>query len=237
MNLSKILASTTAVLLINACGNESVADQPTSSSTEPAEVAVQEQDDKNSSETTEPEVDLSGAPSGAYMADQGHRYIAFTYDHQGFSKPQLRWAEWDAELNWNAENPEDSTVSVTIDATSIDSGVEAFDKHLKSADFFEVEKFPTITFVSTDIETTGPNTGKITGDLTIKNITKSVSMDATFNKGAYNQRAEAHKIGFSATTTILRSDFDVDLAVPFVGDEVSVVIEVEFDETSPATAE
>ncbi|MEM9706402.1 MAG: YceI family protein [Pseudomonadota bacterium] len=84
------------------------------------------------------------------------------------------------------------------------------------------------------VEQTGPTTGTITGDLNIKGNVKPVTLDVTFNKADYNQRGERHKIGFSGTTKVLRSDFDVDLAVPFVGDEVSLIIEVEFDEQNPS---
>ena len=168
------------------------------------------------------------------MTDAGHRYITFTYDHQGYSSPYVRWRDWEGELNWNAENPEQSSISVTIDAASVDSGVDAFDDHLKSADFFEVETHPSITFVSTSVEKTGAGTGKITGDLTIKNITKPVVIDTKFNKAAFNERGQVHKIGFSGKAKVLRSDFDVDLAVPFVGDEVTIIIETEFEEAKDA---
>ncbi|MEM9170031.1 MAG: YceI family protein [Pseudomonadota bacterium] len=169
------------------------------------------------------------APSGLYKADQGHRYIAFTYSHQGFSNPIIAVDDWTADLNWDAADVTKSTVNVTIQTASIDTGVEAFDKHIKSGDMFDVEKHPTITFTSTSVEKTGDDTGKITGDLTIKGVTKPVVLDATFNKAAFVDRAETHKIGFSAKTTIMRSEFGVDYAVPFVGDAVEIVIESEFD--------
>ncbi|MEL7485881.1 MAG: YceI family protein [Pseudomonadota bacterium] len=230
MKIWQGVISASALLISTACAAENgaeVAEEAAGTAVETSAAA---------SQPSEPSagVDLSGAPTGAYKADSGHRYITFTYDHQGFSAPFLRWRDWDATLDWNAEDPSASSVSVTIDAASIDSGVDAFDNHLKSGDFFDVENYPTITFVSTGIETTGPNTGKITGDLTIKDVTKPVVVDAKFNKGAFNERAKAHKIGFSGKANVLRSDFDVDLAVPFVGDEVSLIIEVEFDEEKPA---
>lgn len=169
------------------------------------------------------------APTGKYVTDAGHRYITFTYSHLGFSDPYLRWRDWEGELDWNAENPEQSSVSVTIDAASIDTGVDAFDGHLKGDTFFDVENHPQITFVSTDVETTGEKTGVITGDLTIKGVTKPVALDTTFNNAGFMQRGNLHKIGFSAKTTVKRSDFGVDAFAPAVSDEVEILIEVEFD--------
>jgi polyisoprenoid-binding protein YceI len=171
----------------------------------------------------------AGAISGEYKADQGHRYITFDYDHQGYSRPFLRWREWDATLDWNAEDPTASTVKVSIDANSIDSGVDVFDGHLRGEQFFDVENHPTITFKSTSLEKTGDDTGKMTGDLTIKGNTKPVTLDVTFNKGAFEARSNSYKLGFSAKGVVKRSDFGVDAFTPVVSDDVNLTVEVEFE--------
>ncbi len=171
----------------------------------------------------------AGAISGTYEIDQTHRYITFDYDHQGYSRPFLRWREWDATLEWNAEDPTASKVEVTIDANSIDSGVDVFDGHLRGERFFDVENHPTITFVSTALEQTGDNTGTLTGDLTIKGNTKPVTLDVAFNKGAYEDRGKVYKLGFSAKGVVKRSDFGVDAFTPVVSDDVNLTIEVEFE--------
>lgn len=168
------------------------------------------------------------AVSGEYKTDYKHRYITFSYDHFGLSQPLLRWRDWDAVLDWNAENPVASSVSVTIDAASADSGVDEFDEHLRGAQFFDVENHPTITFVSTSLEKTGEDTGTITGDLTIKGHTKSITLNVQMNTAFYDERRKQHKIGFSATGLVKRSDFDVDLFAPNVSDEVALKIEAEF---------
>jgi len=222
MNYLKFLAGSSFLLLAMSCGQDGAADASSQ--------GVEESSPTPSNET----VDLSGAPSGSYVTDSGHRYITFTYDHQGYSSPYVRWSDWQGNLNWNAENPESSNISVTIDAASVDSGVDAFNDHLKSDDFFDVENYPSITFSSTGIERTGADTGKIMGELTIKNTTKPVVIDAKFNKGAFYERGKFHKLGFSGKAKVLRSDFDVDLAVPFVGDEVTIIIEAEFEEVKDA---
>ncbi|MEM6414492.1 MAG: YceI family protein [Pseudomonadota bacterium] len=173
-------------------------------------------------------VDVSAAESGTYASDPGHAYITFSYLHQGYSKPFLRWRKWDATLDWDADDPSKSTVSVEIDASSIDSGVDKFDAHLRSADFFEVDKYPKITFVSTSLEKTGNATGVMTGDLIVKGKTTPVTLDVTLNKAADDAFAKGHKLGFSARGKVKRSDLGVGKYAPAVGDDVDLVIEVEF---------
>lgn len=181
--------------------------------------------DKDAAKPSAP--DLSAAPKGVYAIDAEHGYIAFSYDHQGFSRPQLRWGVWEGAIDFNPAKLEKSSVSITIDAASVDTGVEAFNAHLKSADFFEVAKYPKITFKSTKVERTGETTGRITGDLTIKETTRPVVLDVTFNKAAKGRDGKP-KLGFSGATKVLRSEFGVGLAVPIVGDEVAIVIETEW---------
>lgn len=172
--------------------------------------------------------DAAAAASGEYKTDYKHRYITFSYDHFGLSQPLLRWRNWEGVLDWNAENPVASSVSVRIDAASIDSGVDEFDGHLKDEHFFDVANHPTITFVSTALEQTGENTGTMTGDLTIKGRTKSITLNVQMNNAFYDARRKQHKIGFSATGLVMRSDFGVDAFAPNVSDEVALKIEAEF---------
>ncbi|MEE2691634.1 MAG: YceI family protein [Pseudomonadota bacterium] len=178
-----------------------------------------------------PEAEFSKAPSGTYVTDPKHRYITFTYLHQGYSHPFLRWRNWEGELTWNAEDPAASLISVIIDTESIDSGVDMFDGHLKSEGFFNAEAYPEITFVSTKAERTSPRAGKVTGDLTIKGVTKPVTLDVVFNKADAAQDG-GHKIGFSAKGTVMRSDYGLDKYVPMISDEVEVIIEAELISSS-----
>ena len=124
--------------------------------------------------------------------------------------------------------------TITIDPAGIDTGVDAFDSHLMSADFFDVETFPEITFVSTAVEPTGDTTALVTGDLTIKDNTRPVVLDVTLNYIGEHQLAEyipdfagMEVAGFSASTTLLRSEFGLGMMVPMVGDEVELIIETE----------
>jgi len=170
----------------------------------------------------------SEAVSGTYKAEPKHRYITFSYSHMGYSNPWLRWRDWDATLEWNVETPEDSSISVVIDVASVDSGVDEFDGHLKSDLLFDVENHPEITFVSTSLTKTGDKTGTMAGDLTIMDVTKPVTLDVVFNNAGFSERDGIYKIGFSAKTSVNRSDFGLDYAVPYVSDKVDITIEAEF---------
>jgi polyisoprenoid-binding protein YceI len=175
------------------------------------------------------------AVSGEYTPEKNHRYLNVTYSHFGYSNPTVRWRDWTGTLNWNAENPSDSSVTVTIDAESVDSGVDVFDGHLNGDRFFDTANYPEITFVSTNIAVTGADTGKITGDLTIKDVTKPVTLDVKFNKGAFEERSNLYKLGFSGKTTVKRTDFGMDYLAPAVSDEVDILIETEWTMTAPAS--
>lgn len=222
---TKILLTVAAAALLAACGQPKSPDAaaPEGAAVESAaiEPAVVEP-------AAEPPFDASAAIAGVYKADPKHAYITYSYDHQGYSKPWLRWRSWSADLTWNPDAPDQSSIAVVIDAASADSGVEEFDTHLKSADFFDVANHPQITFNSTSASLSGGAKGTVTGDLTIKGVTKPVTLDVTINRAANDDFAEAYKLGFSAKGVVKRSDFGVDKYTPFVGDDVTVVIETEF---------
>jgi polyisoprenoid-binding protein YceI len=173
------------------------------------------------------QADLSAVPSGEYGLDDHHAYISFTYSHIGFSTPLVGFRKFDANLTLDSEKPENSQIEVVIDTTSIDSRVDEFNGHLRSSNFFDTDNYPQATFRSTKIEATGEDTFNITGDLTIKDVTKSVTLDATLNKAAMHPMRNIPTVGFSAETKVLRSDFGIDRAVPAVGDEITIFITVE----------
>lgn len=184
-----------------------------------------------------PGADLSDLPSGTYTSDQGHAYITFSYSHMGYSNPSLRWGETNSTIVFDNENPENSTLNVTIPVSSIDSGVEKFDEHLMSADFFDAATYPTITFKSTDVDPAFMGSGSVTGDLTIKGITKSVEFKGNVTKIGKNMRSGDDIFGISASGDIKRSDFGVDAYTPNVGDDVEIRIEMEFGKKAAADAE
>ena len=175
-------------------------------------------------------------PSGSYGLDKTHGYITFSYSHLGFSNPHVGFDSFEVELAADAENPENSSVQVLIDAASINSRVEVFDEHLNGRKFFDTANNPQITFSSTGVKSTGEKTLEITGDLTIKGITKQVTLAATINKAANHPMLGVPTIGVTATAEVLRSKWGLTRAVPFVSDEINILIDVELpmktDETS-----
>lgn len=185
----------------------------------------------------EPKFDVSAAPAGVYRSDPAHAYLSFSYNHMGYSNPIVRWGGWSADLNWNPAAPEQSTVTATIDVAAVDTGVDKLDEHLKSPDFFDAATYPTITFTGAGLKLNGGSAAILTGDLTIKGVTKPVTLDVTINKAADDSFAKAYKLGFSATGVLKRSDFGVDLYVPMVSDEVPFKIEAEFVMPKEAAAD
>ena len=145
-------------------------------------------------------------PSGTYELENTHGYITFSYSHLGFSTPHVGFNSFDVTLDANSEDPTQSKVQVTIDAASIDSRVDEFDKHLNGADYFDTANHPEITFTSTGLVATGDNTFDVTGDLTVKGVTKPLTLAATVNKAANHPMRGVPTIGLSATGTISRSE-------------------------------
>jgi polyisoprenoid-binding protein YceI len=171
--------------------------------------------------------DLSDLPSGTYKLDKTHGYINFSYTHVGFSTPTVGFRNFDVEVGFDSEDPAASTLAVTIDAASIDSRVDEFNDHLRGEDFFNVAAHPEIEFVATGIEMDGAGAAVITGDLTIMDTTKPVTLAATLNKAAVHPMSKAPTMGLNATTTVLRSDWGLGYAVPIVSDAVNINISVE----------
>lgn len=171
--------------------------------------------------------DLSSVPSGEYTLDSSHGYITFTYSHLGFSNPRVGFNSFDTTLELDNSNPENSTIGVTIDATSIDSRVAEFNEHLNGGDFFNTAEYPTITFQSTKVEATGDNTFDVTGNLTILGTTKPVTLATTINKAAMHPMLDVPTVGVSASARLLRSEWGLGAYVPAVSDEVELSIEVE----------
>lgn len=166
---------------------------------------------------------------GTYIPDDRHAYISFSYSHLGLSNPQLFFKEFDATLELDSANINNSAVSITIDAATIDSTVPELDEDLKSARFFDVENHPEITFKSTAYEQSSEDTGRLIGDLSVRGITKPVTLDVKINSAAMNRMSRKEMLGVSATGTINRSDYGLDTLLPMVSDEVSLDIQLEFE--------
>ena len=154
-----------------------------------------------------------------YGLDPAHTNVVASWNHLGFSHPVMHFGD--------AEDVGASSVTVTLPLSGMDGHVDAFNEHLRSAELFDAAKHPEITFTSTRVEAAGGDRLKITGDLTIKGITRPVVLDATLNGRGEHPMAGREAIGFDATTTVKRSEFGLGYAVPAVSDEVVLRITTE----------
>ncbi len=175
----------------------------------------------------------AGAQTGSsyvestYVFDKVHTQILFFVDHLGFSKTEGEFLDFDGEIVFDPDDPENASVNVTIKADSIEMDDAEWNEHMKSADFFYVSQYPDITFESTDINVTGEKTAEITGNLTMLGVTKPVDMDVTFNKAGQHPVTSNYIAGFSARASLKRSDYGMTYGLPGVGDEVNIILEVE----------
>ena len=169
----------------------------------------------------------ASAQAEQWVLDSSHSQIVFSYDHLGFSTTFGMFSGFAGEITFDPENPEAGSVTVEIPTQSLITGWPQRDAHFLSADFFDAEAAPAITFTSTAIEVTGENTANITGDLTMNNVTNPVVLETTFNGVGQHPQNQRPLTGFTATATIVRSDWDMGQFAPFVGDEVSLEISVE----------
>lgn len=162
-----------------------------------------------------------------YTLDPNHTNIVWRANHFGFSNPDGKFASASGSVTLDRENPAKSSVSVSIATTGLVTGIAKFDEHLKSADFLNVEKFPAATFVSDKVELTGPDTAKVSGTFTLLGVAKPIVLDVKLNRIGMNPIAQKQTAGFTATTTIKRSEFGMGAYVPNVSDEVQIHIEAE----------
>ena len=162
-----------------------------------------------------------------YDIDASHSGVVFGWNHFGFSNPSARFDKLEGSVLLDKAELSKSSISVTLPVEGLDTGVAKLDEALKSPDFLDAAKYPTITFKSSKIEKTGKNGLKITGDLTVHGVTRPVTLDAKVNKiGIFEIPGviKAQAAGFDATTVIKRSDFGVSKYVPAVSDEIAVRI-------------
>lgn len=217
--MKKILVAT-AFLGLAACSPKPAADKPEAPAavapTKPAPITI---------------------PAGAYTLDKPHSTIVFRVSHLGFSNYTAAFADFDAKLNLDPAKPELSTLEVTVDPRSLtlQAPPAGFKEELTGPHWLDAGQYPAITFKSTKVDVTGPNTAKVTGDFTLHGVTKPLTLETTFNGGYAGHPMDPHaRAGFSATGTFKRSDFGMAYGVPAPGttmgvsDEVAVTIETEF---------
>ncbi len=167
------------------------------------------------------------AESLKYEIEPNHSHVNWTANHFGFSNQTGKFSDISGEINFDEKAPQNSSVDVVIKIKSLSTGLSKFDSHLMSADLLNEKEFPTAKFVSKKVKVVGKNKAKIDGELTLRGVTKPVTLNATFNKSDVSVVTQKPTIGFSATASIKRSDFGISYAIPAVSDVIALVIEVE----------
>jgi polyisoprenoid-binding protein YceI len=233
MRLFLISAS---ALILAACAP--AAEAPAATEAAPAEAAAIE---------TAPAAEVAYGKAATYKVDPTHASITWRVNHFGLSNYTARFKNFDATLTFNPADVAANSVEVTIDPASVetdypgdykaghaDSPYASWNEDLaKNPQWFNAAAHPLITFKSTAATQTSPTTGTLTGDLTFLGVTKPVTLDVTYNGVAQMPWApDQDKIGFSAKTTLKRSDFGMAAYIPNIADDVEVVIEAEFAEVA-----
>ncbi|MFQ6548770.1 YceI family protein [Aestuariibius sp. 2305UL40-4] len=175
-----------------------------------------------------------------YTFDASHSQVIFSYNHLGFSTTYGMFSGFEGEIMFDEENPENSSVSVSMPVTMMFTGWEQRDQHFMSEDFFNASAQADagndmVSFESTSIQVTGENTANITGNLTMNGITNEVVLETTLNQSQpfpFGPNEGVPTLGFDATTTLSREAFGVGAFAPAVGDEVEVMISLEAQQAS-----
>lgn len=169
----------------------------------------------------------------SWQIDFAHSHIYFTARHMMISKVRGNFESFSGDIAFDPDNPAATTVNVAIDAATITTGMPDRDNHLRSADFLDVENYPTITFVGTDVTQSDAHSGQLTGDLTIGDVTREVTLDVSYSGVVANPFTGAKAAGFTATTKINREDFGLTWNVALesggwlVGKQINIEIELE----------
>ena len=170
---------------------------------------------------------LSAAAQDTWQFDPPHSSAQFSVRHLGISTVRGAFTKVSGGVQYDAANPGKSSIQATIDAASVVTRVDMRDKDLRSPNYLDVQKYPTITFISKKVETAGADKLKVTGDLTIHGVTKTVVLDVDGPTPAMQGPGGKLRMGASATTRIDRMDFGVNGLPGVVGDEITITLDVE----------
>ncbi len=181
----------------------------------------------------------AGTVAGAeetFTFDKNHSQVGFKIRHV-VSKVEGRFREYDGTIWIDRQNPAASKVELTIQAASIDTGTADRDKHLRSADFFDVEKYPTISFKSSKVEPKGSDAFVVTGNLTMHGVTRPIEIGVKSN--GFAKMGKGEKAGFEVGVTLNRKDYGIvwnrtlDQGGALLGDDVEIVVQVEANKKEP----
>ncbi|WP_417453204.1 YceI family protein [Kiloniella sp.] len=165
---------------------------------------------------------------GAYQLDPDHASLIFSLNHLGFSDYYGRFNTLEASLDFNPREPEATKLFARVDIKSLDVNNESFETELRGSNWFDSKNYPFAYLESTEITPVSDSEAEMRGNLTLKGVTAPISMTIKFNGGAINFLTGKYTLGFFATGTIKRSNYDISDLVPAIGDEVTLQISAEF---------
>jgi polyisoprenoid-binding protein YceI len=168
-----------------------------------------------------------------YQLEPVHTQILFFCDHLGFSKSQGEFLKFEGGFSFDPDDLAASNVEITIDTASIDMDNQKWNDHMKNQDFFDVENFPSMTFISNSVEPLSENTMNVHGNLTILDHTEAVVLSVTHNKSGKHPFSGKFTAGFSATTQVKRSLYGMTYGLPALGDDIEIRLEVEGQKITP----
>jgi polyisoprenoid-binding protein YceI len=173
--------------------------------------------------------DPAQVQGGHFAVEPAHTQVAFGVSHMGFTTYYGHFSDASGTLDLNAAKPSASQLDVTIPTATITTTSAKLNDELKSAQWFDAAKYPTITFHSTKVVRTGKTEARIEGELTLHGVTKPITLVAHFNGAGTNPLDKNYTVGFQATGKIKRSDFGVSTYVPLIGDEVDLILSGAFE--------
>ncbi|HTE41403.1 MAG TPA: YceI family protein [Steroidobacteraceae bacterium] len=162
-----------------------------------------------------------------YEFDLVHSQVMFSISHFGYSQSLGRFHASKGSLDFDGKDWTKASVQTTIDTSSLDMGNATWKEHVSDPRFLDVAKYPTMEFKSTKVEVVSESKLRVHGDLTLHGVTKPVILDTTVNKAAPHPMTKRPAAGFSATTSLKRSEYGIMTSLPNVGDDVTIRIEVE----------
>lgn len=175
-----------------------------------------------------PAVAAAKVQAGRYTVDPNHTQVVWSVDHFGFSRLYGMVGAMSGTLDIDPANPRAAKVAIDIPLSGLTVTSPGFGKHLATADLFDTAKFPTARFVSRTVTVRGTQ-ATIAGDLTLRGVSKPLTLDARLHGAGANPMNKKQTVGFSATTTLKRSDFNLGFAAPAVSDEVKLDITAAFE--------
>jgi polyisoprenoid-binding protein YceI len=170
---------------------------------------------------------IAAAEPVRYDIDPGHTNVLASWSHLGFSNPSINFGQAKGTIVYDADDVSASSVEVTLPISGISALADQFFEHLTSGDWFDVAQYPEARFRSTAVAPAGEGRLKVTGDLTVKGVTRPVVLDVVLNGSGEHPMTKRPAIGFDATATLKRSEFGLGRYVPMVSDEVALRITTE----------